>query len=58
MLNLGVLLDLFMQQPAAALEQYQAYQSTLAEPDGVVALWIREVQPRAGVDVQSMGANQ
>ena len=48
MLNLGVLLDLYLQQPAEALQQYQSYQSSLAEPDARVANWIREVSIRVG----------
>jgi Flp pilus assembly protein TadD len=56
-LNLGVLLDLYLQRPAAALEQYENYQATLAEPDERVALWIREVEIRAGPDARRVGAN-
>jgi tetratricopeptide (TPR) repeat protein len=48
MLNLAVLLDLYLQQPAAALELYQGYQATLTEPDARVGGWIREVEIRAG----------
>ncbi len=56
MLNLGVLLDLYLQQPAAALEQYEGYQATLAEPDASVANWIREVGIRAGRGAERTGA--
>ena len=48
LLNLAILLDLYLQQPAAALEQYRAYQATLPEPDAKVGSWIREVEIRAG----------
>jgi tetratricopeptide (TPR) repeat protein len=57
LLNLGVLLDLYLQQPAAALEQYQSYQATLAEPDAQVANWIREVSIRAGGSAGRAGVN-
>lgn len=56
MLNLGVLLDLYLQQPTAALEQYQAYQAKLLQPDERVASWIREVEIRAGREAASAGA--
>jgi tetratricopeptide (TPR) repeat protein len=48
MLNLGVLLDLYLQQPAEALAQYEGYQATAAEPDAAVVNWIREVSIRVG----------
>jgi len=48
MLNLGILLDLYLQRPAEALEQYEAYQSRLTVPDERVAGWIRELQIRTG----------
>jgi len=57
MLNLGVLLDLYLQQPAAALEQYEGYQATLAEPDARVTNWIREVEIRAGRSAERSGAS-
>jgi tetratricopeptide (TPR) repeat protein len=47
LLNLGVLLDLYLQQPAAALEQYLSYQAKLSQPDARVAGWIKEVEIRA-----------
>ena len=53
-LDLGVLLDLYLQQPAAALAQYESYQSTLGEPDPTVTNWIREVSIRA----EKAGATQ
>ncbi len=48
MLNLGVLLDLYLQRPAEALEQYEAYQAKLLQPDERVAGWIRELEIRTG----------
>jgi len=56
-LNLAVLLDLYLQQPAAALEQYESYQATLAEPDARIANWIREVEIRAGRSAGHAGAS-
>ena len=56
MLNLGVLLDLYLQRPAAALEQYLAYQAKLSQPDERVAAWIKEVEIRAGREAGSPGA--
>jgi tetratricopeptide (TPR) repeat protein len=47
-LNLAVLLDLYLQRPAEALEQYEAYQAKLAVPDERVAGWIRELEIRTG----------
>ncbi len=58
LLNLGVLLDLYLQQPAAALQQYETYQTTLLEPDPGVARWIAEVRTRAGSVAQSAGATE
>jgi tetratricopeptide (TPR) repeat protein len=47
--NLGVLLDLYMQRPADALEHYQRYQDSLAEPDVAVARWIIDLRRRLGI---------
>jgi Tfp pilus assembly protein PilF len=46
--NLGVLLDVYLRRPAEALEQYEQYQSSLAEPDVNVARWIVDLKRRAG----------
>jgi tetratricopeptide (TPR) repeat protein len=48
LLDLGVLLDLYLQQPDAALEQYRAYQAAVGQPDSRVDAWISEVEIRAG----------
>jgi hypothetical protein len=48
MLNLAVLLDLYLQRPAEALQQYEAYQAKLSQPDDRVAGWIRELEIRTG----------
>jgi len=47
--NLGVLLDLYLQRPADALEHYQRYQDSLAEPDAAVARWIIDLRRRLGI---------
>jgi Tfp pilus assembly protein PilF len=46
--NLGVLLDIYLRRPAEAVEQYEAYQSSLAEPDENVGRWIIDLRRRAG----------
>jgi len=44
--NLGVLLDLYLQRPAEALECYEAYQLAADEPDERVARWIVDLRRR------------
>jgi tetratricopeptide (TPR) repeat protein len=57
MLNLAVLLDLYLDRPAEALEVYEQYQSMQAEPDAKVTQWLKEVRTRApAVDVTAAGA--
>jgi tetratricopeptide (TPR) repeat protein len=46
--NLGVLLDIYLRRPGEALEHYEAYQSTLAEPNETVGRWIIDLRRRAG----------
>jgi tetratricopeptide (TPR) repeat protein len=46
--NLGVLLDLYLKRPAEALAHYEAYQSSLAEPNEAVGRWIIDLRRRAG----------
>jgi len=52
--NLGVLLDLYLGHPTAALAEYQRYQALMPEPDVQVAGWITEVRVRAGREEQSV----
>ncbi len=52
-LNLGVLLDLYLGRPAAALAQYERYQQLSGGPDVQVDAWITEVRRRAGQEEQS-----
>lgn len=47
-LNLGILYDVYLNKPAQALQEYEAYQGLLKEPDAKVAGWIKDVKARAG----------
>lgn len=44
--NLGILLDLYLHQPQAALAHYRAAQAVLEEPDRQLAGWIVELERR------------
>ncbi|MBX3702622.1 MAG: tetratricopeptide repeat protein [Steroidobacteraceae bacterium] len=55
-LNRGVLLDLYMGRPEAALVDYERYQALAAGADLQVTAWITEVRRRAGLEEQSAGA--
>jgi len=46
--NLGVLLDVYLRRGAEAIPQYEAYQSSLAEPDKKVAGWLIDLRRRFG----------
>jgi tetratricopeptide (TPR) repeat protein len=46
--NLGVLLDVYLRRGAEAIEQYEAYQSALTEPDKKVAGWLIDLRRRFG----------
>jgi tetratricopeptide (TPR) repeat protein len=46
--NLGVLLDIYLRRTAEALEHYESYQSSLAEPNETVARWIIDLKRRVG----------
>jgi tetratricopeptide (TPR) repeat protein len=52
-LNLGVLLDLYLGRPGAALAEYERYQRLAGGPDVQVAAWVTEVRLRAGHEEQS-----
>ena len=45
-LNLGILLDLYRQQPAQALEHYQRFQTLQQEADATVHQWITDLSQR------------
>jgi tetratricopeptide (TPR) repeat protein len=46
--NMGVLLDIYLRRTAEALEHYEAYQASLAQPDETVGRWIIDLRRRAG----------
>ncbi|HUQ52024.1 MAG TPA: tetratricopeptide repeat protein [Gammaproteobacteria bacterium] len=46
--NLGVLLDIYLRRTAEALEHYEHYQSSLAQPNETVARWIIDLRRRVG----------
>ena len=48
--NLGVLLDLYLRRPDEALEHYEAYQASLAEPNETVGRWIIDLRRRVGAN--------
>lgn len=45
-LNLAILLDLYLGQPAAALPLYERYQQLAAGPDALVGKWIADLKNR------------
>lgn len=50
-LNLGILCDLYLQQPACALEHYKRYQALAGEQEEEgqpVAMWISDLERRSG----------
>jgi len=46
--NLAVLLDIYLRRTAEALEHYETYQSSLAEPNEIVGRWIIDLRRRVG----------
>ncbi len=53
-LNLGILLDLYRQQPAQALEHYQRFQALQQEADASVHQWITNLTQRLQKKPQNM----
>lgn len=53
--NLGILLDIYLQQPQQALVHYRAYAQLAGEQDKEAALWVAEIQQRLGVNAESPG---
>jgi tetratricopeptide (TPR) repeat protein len=47
-LNLGVLCDLYLQQPDRALEAYERYLELAPAPDARVSAWVTELRKRIG----------
>jgi hypothetical protein len=52
-LNRGVLFDLYLGLPRAALTDFERYQALAGGPDTQVAAWITEVKRRADHEEQS-----
>lgn len=52
-LNLGVLCDLYLQEPQRALEAYQRYLSLAETPDTKVNSWVNELKKRIGAEPRS-----
>ena len=46
--NIGILYDLYLGQPALALEHYKRYQELAAEPDPSVDRWLVDLERRSG----------
>jgi tetratricopeptide (TPR) repeat protein len=46
--NLGILLDLYLADPAAALPHYERYQTLTSGADTEVAGWVKELKARLG----------
>lgn len=55
-LNLGVLYDLYLQQPERALPEYERYQGLMNAPDAKVASWIKELNSRLNADKKARAA--
>jgi len=47
--NLGILLDLYLDDPAAALPRYERAQALAAEADPRMAAWVAELRTRLGL---------
>lgn len=47
-LNLGVLCDMYLQQPERALQSFERYLQLSRNPDGRVAGWVKELKGRVG----------
>jgi hypothetical protein len=55
-LNLGVLCDLYLQQPERALEAFERYLSLAGTPDEKVSAWVKELKVRLGSAQRAAGA--
>jgi tetratricopeptide (TPR) repeat protein len=47
--NLGILLDLYLDDPAAALPHYERYQALAGDADTPAAAWLAELRTRLGL---------
>lgn len=52
--NLGILLDIYLQQPQQALVHYRAYEKLSGGQDAEATLWVVEMQQRLGVKAESI----
>lgn len=52
-LNLGVLCDLYLQEPQRALQAYERYLQLASEPDAKVSGWVTELKKRIGAEPRS-----
>ncbi len=57
-LNLAILYDLYLQQPAQAVPHYRRYQTLTAKPDKRVTLWIAELSKTTAAARSSKGSPQ
>jgi len=55
-LNLGVLCDLYLQQPQRALEAFERYLSLSTAPDERVGAWVKELKVRLESSQRATGA--
>jgi len=55
-LNLGVLCDLYLQQPERALEAYERYLALAGTPDEKVNGWVTELKKRLGSEPRAARA--
>ena len=55
-LNLGVLCDLYLQQPQRALEAYERYLALAGTPDEKVNGWVTELKKRLGSEPRAARA--
>lgn len=46
--NIGILYDLYLQQPALALQHYRKYLSLIGEEDTTVSRWVVDLERRSG----------
>ena len=47
--NLGILCDIYMQQPKCAIEHYENYQTLVPEDSEQVGKWLTDLRRRAGI---------
>jgi tetratricopeptide (TPR) repeat protein len=55
-LNLGVLCDLYLQQPQRALEAFERYLAVAPSPDQKVSTWVAELKKRVGAGAEPRAA--